>query len=360
MIDRLSILLGKSASCVSYYYMLPNQFQDLLEKYARGACTPEEEQLILDWYDNIGQDGQKEVEVEERINLEERLWSALKPGREKGRNLNWMPLKRAAMITIPLLMISLVGFYFRQQSVHSIQTSYKRNASIPERFVSRFYNDGKTERLVALEDGSSVLLKPASEIIVRKNFNEEKREVQLKGEAFFTVRRDATKPFFVYANEVVTRVLGTSFSIRAYENDRDITVAVRTGKVSVYASGAGAPGKNKKNRHEVILTPNQQMVYHRLNDVVSKELVEKPEIILPQSNLFRMKFENAEVAQIFKVLEENYGVEIRYDKNLLKNCRLTTSMSDEGLYERIEVICKAIGASYSCNDAVITIKSNGC
>ena len=87
---------------------------------------------------------------------------------------------------------------------------------------------------------------------------------------------------------------------------------------------------------------------------------EKPEIILPNSNLFRMQFENEEVAEIFEVLKENYGVEILYDKAMLNNCRLTTSMSDEGLYERIQVICKAIGASYSVKDAVISIESNGC
>ncbi|HEX8040241.1 MAG TPA: FecR domain-containing protein [Chryseosolibacter sp.] len=339
--------------------MHASQFQELLEKYSRGACTPEEEQLIHDWYDNVGQDGQREPGMEERANIEERLWSALKPGREDKKR-KWVPLKRAAMITIPLLLIGFAGYYIRQQSVRPIQTSFQKNALIPKRLVSRFYNDGKTERLVSLEDGSRILLKPASELIVRSNFNKEKREVQLKGEAFFHVKRDPARPFFVYANEVVTRVLGTSFRVSAYENDRDVTVAVKSGKVSVYASGADASGRSSKARHEVILTPNQQMVYHRVDDIISKELVEKPEVILPNSNLFRMQFENAEVSQIFKVLEENYGVEIRFDKNLLKNCRLTTSMSDEGLYERIEVICKAIGASYWCDDAVITIKSNGC
>lgn len=340
--------------------MNTSQFQDLLDKYNRGDCTPEEEQLIHDWYDNIGQDGQKELASEEEAIIEERLWSRLRPGGGEDRNRRWLPLKRAAMITIPLLLIGLAGFYVRHYFPHSTQSSYTGKAAIPGRSVSRFYNDGKTERLVALEDGTRILLKPASEIIVRSNFNKQKREVQLKGEAFFHVRRDPSRPFFVYANEVVTRVLGTSFRVSAYENDRDVTVAVKSGKVSVYASGADAPGANRKPRHEVILTPNQQMVYHRVDDVISKELVEKPEIILPHSDLFRMQFENTEVSKIFKVLEENYGVEIRYDENLLKNCRLTTSMSDEGLYERIEVICKAIGASYWCNDAVITIKSNGC
>jgi hypothetical protein len=227
--------------------------------------------------------------------------------------------------------------------------------------TGRIHNRGTIPRKVRLSDGSVVILQPSSEITIADDFGGINREVRLKGEAFFRVTRDTSKPFVVYSNEVVTRVLGTCFNVRAYESDREITVAVKSGKVSVYA-GKSKTSSNHKNHKakEVILTPNQQIVYHRISEEVFKKLVEKPEIILPNSNLFRMQFENAEVAKIFAVLEENYGVDIRYDKDLLNNCKLTTSMSDEGLYERIEVICKAIGASYSISDAVITIRSNGC
>src|SRR5690606_23322087 len=123
------------------------------------------------------------------------------------------------------------------------------------------------------------------------------REVRLKGEAFFNVHRDPEKPFMVYADEVVTRVLGTSFNVRAYEDDGEITVAVRTGKVSVYAQKSNAAGEIEES--ETILTPNQQMVYHKLAEKISKQPVENPEILLPGSDLFSMHFENDEVSKIF-------------------------------------------------------------
>ena len=50
--------------------------------------------------------------------------------------------------------------------------------------------------------------------------------------------------------------------------------------------------------------------------------------------------------KFLKVLEENYGIDILYDEQALSTCSLTTSMSEEGLYERIEIICQAIGAQY--------------
>lgn len=340
--------------------MLPKQFQDLLEKFSRGACSQEEEQLIIDWYNRIGQSDKNALAEDEKEQVEETLWAAIRPAQVKKRT--WFPLlTRAAAITIPLIIGAL--YYFNRQPISDHATP-RREALSSQDADTQFRNDGKTRQKIMLSDGSEVILQPSSEIALSKDFGKSARELRLKGEAFFQVRRDEHRPFVVYSNEVVTRVLGTSFRVRAYENDREITVAVRSGRVSVYAS----KGRNKTSDvnsgagySEVILTPNQQMVYHREKEQVSKQLVEKPEVILPNSNLFHMQFENASVGEIFDVLEENYGVEIRYDKNLLDNCRLTTSMSDEGLYERIEVICKAIGASYVIdNDAVITIKSNGC
>jgi len=339
--------------------MLPHEFQNLLEKFSRGTCTPEEEQLIINWYNNIGQSpSEKEIlREDERGELQEKLWSAINPNPSHKRK--WLPyLTRAAIITIPLLAGAV--FYFTRHTLDEFV--FPRQEAFINPGESDFANEGKTILRIPLPDGSQVVLQPSSEIILAKDYGKTSRELKLKGEAFFQVKPDAQKPFVVYSNEVVTRVLGTSFNVRAYENDGEITVAVKTGKVSVYASKNKATGLGAGEEHrEIILTPNQQIVYYREREKVSKQLVKKPEVILPNSNLFRMQFENEPVSTIFQVLEENYGIEIRYDRDLIRNCRLTTSMSDEGLYERIEVICKAIGASYEIDDdAAITIKSNGC
>jgi len=225
---------------------------------------------------------------------------------------------------------------------------------------ARIANVENKSREIKLEDGSKVTLEPKSEVRFAKKFAADKREIFLTGEAFFSVKRDETRPFLVYTKEVVTKVLGTSFNIKAYPDEKEITVAVRTGRVSVYANSLKPANSVAPTSAEVILTPNQQVVYNLIDERVSKQLVKHPEVILSKSTLFSMHYDGSPVTKIFKVLEDNYGVEIRYDEELLKNCVLTTTMSDEGLYERIEVICKAIGAHYSVEDAVIYIKSNGC
>lgn len=335
--------------------MLPQQFQQLLEKFSRGACTPEEEQFINDWYHNIGAKEVPFLEKSQRDLTERRIWSAINP---KPVSSGKRRIIRAAVIALPVLIFA--GLYFNRQTFTTLITPDASSTGVAtENNTTLYTNPGSSPKKLALPDGTSVVLQPSSELHIDKDFGMTQREVFLKGEGFFNVSFDENKPFVVYADEVVTRVLGTSFNVRAYENDKEITVAVKTGKVSVYAS------KNRTSRQvmhapDVILTPNQQMVYNRVREVIFKQLVEQPEIVLPDSELFRMQFENTEVSEIFDVLQKNYGVEIRFDKNILDNCRLTTSMSDEGLYERIAVICKAIGASWKIDDVVITISSNGC
>jgi hypothetical protein len=338
--------------------MHASELRALLEKYERGECSSEEEQLVIDWYESIGREDGDALFSVEKDALEQKLWASINPARtaDKSRHFLW----KAAMITIPLLTLVLIGYFIQRPSASPFKYLQGEQAGTFLAESQRYKNDENTERHIRLADGSRIILQPSSEIFVRTRFNDSKREVELKGEAFFHVKRDPSRPFFVYAGDVVTKVLGTSFNIKAYENDQEVTVAVRTGRVSVYANGANKTDPGQRAEPEVILTPNQQLVFHREKRMGSKQLVAKPEIIVPNSNLFSMKFENAQVGEIFGVLEENYGVEIRYDKDALQNCRLTTSMSDEGLYERIEVICRAIGASYSCDEGVITIRSNGC
>ena len=184
------------------------------------------------------------------------------------------------------------------------------------------------------------------------------RKVLLKGEAFFDVTKDKDRPFIISTSKLTVKVLGTSFNVIAYEGAKEISVAVKTGKVSVAKSSREiikAPASD-----EVILTPNQEVIYNTAKEYFSKKLVPEPQIILEKPTLFETQYDGAPVVKILSVLEENYGIDIQYDEDALANCILTTSMAEEGLYERIQIICKAIGAQYEINDTKITIKSNGC
>jgi ferric-dicitrate binding protein FerR (iron transport regulator) len=342
--------------------MKSEEFKSLLEKYVRGECTLQEEQLINEWYENIETSEEdtapllSELSNEYRQAVEDRIWAKVNPQPHRSR---WRYVLRiaAALVLISTSAVLIIRFgYDREPANELVQTS--PSITPAEDQQEHITNNGSKPFSLQLPDGSQVELQPRSEIVFDKNFDKELREVKLSGEAQFNVRRDEKRPFRVYSEEVVTQVLGTSFIVKAYQNDKEVTVAVKSGKVSVYATHDVKA--SKKDESPIILAPNQRAVYNRNDNKVIREVVQHPEIILPKSDLFKMSFEETPVAAIFDVLKENYGIDIVYNKETLTRCTITTAMSDEGLFERIEVICKAINATYRVHDGVILIESPGC
>jgi transmembrane sensor len=345
--------------------MKPQNFKDLLDRYAKGACTAEEEKLINEWYDAVGDTNDEQIDeamlkqISGRKSMESALWSKInpRPAQVKLQPSSSYFMRAAATLLIFAVAGASAYFLLSDKSIDEQIVAFRSLSSGSEYALTHVATDKNEVKKITLPDGSIVTLKASSEIRFPEKFKKNIRETYLTGEAFFSVKKDERKPFVVYSNEVVTKVLGTSFNIKAYDNEKQITVAVKTGKVSVYANSERAESGDGPS---VILTPNQQVVYDRENEQVLKKLVERPEVILPEPTLFKMSYDGAPVTKIFEVLEENYGVDIEYNEQDLKACVLTTSMSDEGLYERIDIICKAINAEYTITDAVINIKSNGC
>ncbi|WP_159468226.1 FecR family protein [Dyadobacter sp. 3J3] len=216
--------------------------------------------------------------------------------------------------------------------------------------------------LVALKDGSKITLAPSSAIRYPENFENNKREVFLTGEAFFDISKDPGRPFFVYANELVTKVLGTSFRIKAYKTSREITVEVKTGRVSVFAK-SDPDIKEKTTNHElegIVLSPNQKIIYSRDQIRMVKTLVERPEIIIAKAKIPQFIFEDAPVTDVFDSIAKTYGIDILYDEELLKGCPLTAILDNQTLHEKLTIICKAIEANYEILDGQIVIHGGGC
>ena len=223
-------------------------------------------------------------------------------------------------------------------------------------------NNSKNPHIVTLSDGSSVLLQPKSKLSYPKNFIGNERKVYLSGEAFFEISKNKRKPFFVFSNEIVTKVFGTSFRICAFENQPNVEVIVRTGKVKVHSNNK----KTKASSEEVVLLPNEAVRFVRETAKFDKITDITKDIVLKQAakNIEQLSFDFTDipVSQIFKTIEQAYEVEIDFPKEKLKNCHLTTSLTDQPLPEKLKIICKSIGnnTSYKMNGNKITIISQGC
>lgn len=271
---------------------------------------------------------------------------------------HWMAISFATAAMLVLLVGWLVS------SKRNTCVTYQELISAVDAPLTEKTNNTSRPHLVTLPDSSTVLLHPNSSISYHKDFNRDgRREVYLSGQAFFSVTKNPDLPFFVYSNELITKVLGTSFLIKSFDNQRQVEVEVKTGKVSVYTRMDHDAESTRTNSQlgGVIITPNQKVLFSREEIRIKKSLVESPEIIastvLPAPML---KFQDATVSQVFANLEQTYGIDIVYDEALLGSCLLTASFSNENLYEKIDLICKGIEARFEVVDARIVVSGRGC
>lgn len=217
--------------------------------------------------------------------------------------------------------------------------------------------------LIKLSDGSTVQLQPNSRLSYPEHFASDRREVNLSGDAFFEVTKNPARPFLVYAGETVTKVVGTSFRVRAFEQDKMVSVVVRTGRVSVFSRRDFDRQRQKATAQVagVLLTPNQRATFTRGNEQLAKDLIEEP-VPLPSTPQHQeLVFDDRPVSEVLTTLESQYGLDIIFDAATLSRCPITTTLSsNEGLHQRLDRICRAIGATYETVDGQLIITSTGC
>ena len=204
-----------------------------------------------------------------------------------------------------------------------------------------------------LPDGSRVVLDPNATVRY-SNASGNERTVFLSGSAFFDVVRKPDQPFKVVTDDLVTQVLGTSFKVISDLASRQTKVRVMTGKVEV-----SVRNKTKGRGNNTVLYPNQEIVYKESGNQMTKTVVADPvEVQKPERKDF--VYEDAPIVKIFDELEMLYGVSITYDKDLLANCQITASFSNETFWEKLNLICRSVRATVEERDGEIFIKSEGC
>lgn len=282
--------------------------------------------------------------------LVQEIWSRIEQTRQEvpapRKIVRWKSWARAAAV----VLIGGAAFYAWQQRSESRAITYRELVQqVPETLTERV-NTSSIPLGVDLPDGSRVWLDSASRISFPSRFAAGKREVYLTGAAFFDVRKNPKQPFLVYAGELVTRVLGTSFRVQAYEGDGKARVIVRTGRVSVSTRAKETP---------VVLLPDQLVTLDRQELIRSEQSRELPVPVVP-ATAETYRFRRTSVAEVFRTLEKHYGVQIVFDPEKLRACQLTAELTDESLADKIDLICHAINGSYERVDGRIFIYSDGC
>lgn len=301
----------------------------------------------------------EQISCKANLDKVEEIWKGIDARTEPKANFKtFLSMKIAASLLVIFLFLGgLCYFVWTSGTAEPFQ--------IIELSESDFIEEVNTSDKVLkihLVDGTVVSLTRDSRLRYAKDFSGlPNREVHLKGEAFFEVAKNPQQPFLVHANELTTKVLGTSFTVTAFENQKDIVVAVKEGKVTVFSSQQKKKQDLEQKVNGVVLTPNQKVVYTRAEDSFSKTLIDKPEKLKEEEfTALRFKFENTPVKEVFEALSLAYGVEIIFDEELMDNCYLTVPLGDEPLYEKMKIICRTVDASYELIDATLVVTSRGC
>lgn len=180
---------------------------------------------------------------------------------------------------------------------------------------------GKTYQLT-LSDGTIVTLNAESELIFPSEFHAQTREVQLKGEAFFQVAKNQDKPFIVHTSLMDIRVLGTSFNVSSYAEDKIIHTTLIKGVVSIERKGS-----------KQLIRPSERYVYDKETEQTSIQVVDT-EVYTSWTNNEYI-FKNATLEDILTQIRHWYKFQIAYENPNLKEKRFTFTVGRDASLDQI-------------------------
>lgn len=250
----------------------------------------------------------------------------------------------------------------QNQPTPIISFDQKLDLSHQEESFVETTNPNKRNKMVVLPDGSTVILQKGSKLKYFDSYNAHNREVYLSGEAFFEVVKNPKKPFLVFTKDIVTKVLGTSFTVKAFDNDKEVKVMVKTGKVNVIQQKSLniKDITDKSDLGGISLTANQQATYQREEHKLIKAELVKPQFLALSNNTQSFTFKSTPISEVFVQLSQAYGIEIVFDEKVMSKCTFTATLGTEPLDEKMKWICAAIDADYQVSGGRIFVEGRPC
>lgn len=215
----------------------------------------------------------------------------------------------------------------------------------PARELLHRDNPGTAPLRVALPDGSTVTLQPASGVTYYAPFGAGGRDISLHGTALFAVAKDAAHPFTVLANGFTTTALGTKFRVNAADSQQ-VAVRLLEGKVVVRATPA-----SHLTMHEHFLTPGQELTVNLLTRQVSVRsfgAAPAPRRPLTVEVPTGLAFEKDDLSEVLAQVQDRYHVRIVYDSADVRG------LSFSGAFEATDPLPVVLRAVCSSNNLTFT------
>ncbi|RKR85759.1 FecR family protein [Mucilaginibacter gracilis] len=337
---------------------------ELLEKFFAGNCDEHEKDMILSWYESfeLDRDYVNELSAREQELFKLLMWQTISSNINAAESDGVVTITSNATSRLKTILYWLSGvaailiavFFIKLKPQHINKTLQATNTQ------QVFSNTTKAIKDIVLSDGSRVWVSPGSALTYTKTFEKHSRKVSLTGEAFFEVTKDHSRPFSISTGNVITKVWGTSFRIRAYAADKITRVDVVTGKVSVSVAGQQTkPGTSNMLAagEGVMLLPNQEAVYDKAADDLKKNM-EIKDASLGIWKKASLSFNNTPISEVFKALNKSFNVNISSKDESINTDFLKADFTNENLPAIMEMLKKTLNANYSVNGSNFVMESN--
>jgi len=307
----------------------------LLERFISNETTSEENEQLLDWFYSDDSKEQLDTLYSEKwrqsfdkpipSDIQKKMFHQIKKSISKEektvfvsstKDQIWRGFIKYAAIFILCIGVGIGSHLYTRTSL-SNQTTQKEYSVNAER--------GQRAN-ITLPDGSKVWLNSHTEISYSGNYGLKERTVFLTGEAYFEVAPDKNSPFVVKAEGLHVQALGTSFNIKAYKEDEEVTATLFTGKVKATAG-------NK----EVILLPNQYVTFNRNSHKFTASHTENA-LYARMWLDNELSFNGQTLNEIALILNRISNVQIEFTSEKIKQYKFSGVIKNNSLDNVIEII----------------------
>lgn len=221
-----------------------------------------------------------------------------------------------------------------------------------------FLNTQGTEQMVAevqiqeveLSEGSTVTVNSKTKLTYPKNFKKDQRVVSLSGEAFFEIAKDSQRPFIIHAGEIQVEVLGTSFNVKAYEDQNEIEVSVASGKVAVY--------RPENPEEKVVLIKGQKAIFYKSNTKIEASVNDN--INFDAWKTKQIIFEDTSIPEVVRIINEIYKSDLVLVGTQLNECPVTTTFDNQSLDSILKVLESTLDLKIEQKGKTFEISGEGC
>tara|TARA_R110000868_G_scaffold104270_6_gene287092 strand:+ start:16272 stop:17258 length:987 start_codon:yes stop_codon:yes gene_type:complete len=326
--------------------------KEKIKRFLNGLSSKEEELEIAKWLEE--NNSNKEINTifedswEESGNTihadtsKKHLWEKI--DQKTGNKTNVKKGQRKfSFLKSAAVWLLLAGFLVLSAKVVWENNKEEGEQVVLSEWVEKSVPSGE-KLLLTLPDKSKVLVNSNSKIKFPTSFEKNSREVYLEGEAFFEVKKDSDRPFFVFSGELTTEVLGTSFNINSRLERTKI--ALLEGKVKV-----------KNGTEEAFLSPGE-MVDDGFNGSGKLEVTS---FIYAKEMGWKdghIKFRKKPLKAILQQLEDWYGVKFEHEKNINLDRTVTGTFQNDNLDNLLSGLGFTMNFNHTIDNKYVKLNSN--